>query len=241
MSSTRSVLQAGRVKDTGGIRTREQPPSRERTSIGRWFFVLFFSLGFASISTLCLHPRTRGGDERGEEYALHLAERAAGASRGQIGREREQAELFCLRLFSRSFAASQIFSSLSLSLSLSLSRPRGPSFSLTTTTTPKKKTKMEKQATGMLYVDRILYSSVIYPANYGKEREEEKEKKKETSRRKERESARPRPTSHLKKLKKKKKKTLSTGFIPKTLCEDNDPLDILVLMQVRKERERERE
>ena len=121
MSSTRSVLQAGRVKDTGGIRTREQPPSRERTSIGRWFFVLFFSLGFASISTLCLHPRTRGGDERGEEYALHLAERAAGASRGQIGREREQAELFCLRLFSRSFAASQIFSSLSLSLSLSLS------------------------------------------------------------------------------------------------------------------------
>ena len=120
MSSTRSVLQAGRVKDTGGIRTREQPPSRERTSIGRWFFVLFFSLGFASISTLCLHPRTRGGDERGEEYALHLAERAAGASRGQIGREREQAELFCLRLFSRSFAASQIFSSLSLSLSLSL-------------------------------------------------------------------------------------------------------------------------
>ena len=39
----------------------------------------------------------------------------------------------------------------------------------------------------------------------------------------------------------KKKKTLSTCFIPKTLCEDNDPLDILVLMQVRKERERERE
>ena len=39
----------------------------------------------------------------------------------------------------------------------------------------------------MLYVDRILYSSVIYPSNY--------------------------------------------GFIPKTLCEDNDPLDVLVLMQ----------
>ncbi len=38
-----------------------------------------------------------------------------------------------------------------------------------------------------VYIDRILYSSVVYPHNY--------------------------------------------GFIPKTLCEDNDPLDILVLMQ----------
>lgn len=37
-------------------------------------------------------------------------------------------------------------------------------------------------------VDRILYSSVVYPHNY--------------------------------------------GFIPRTLCEDNDPLDVLVLMQV---------
>lgn len=42
--------------------------------------------------------------------------------------------------------------------------------------------------TGLLYVDRILYSSVVYPHNY--------------------------------------------GFIPKTLCEDGDPLDVLVLMQV---------
>eukprot|EP00879_Flechtneria_rotunda_P023406 GHRR01024758.1.p1 GENE.GHRR01024758.1~~GHRR01024758.1.p1 ORF type:complete len:272 (+),score=94.94 GHRR01024758.1:598-1413(+) len=41
--------------------------------------------------------------------------------------------------------------------------------------------------TGMLYVDRILASSVRYPHNY--------------------------------------------GFIPQTLCEDNDPLDVLVLMQ----------
>jgi len=40
----------------------------------------------------------------------------------------------------------------------------------------------------MLQVDRILYSSVVYPHNY--------------------------------------------GFIPRTLCEDNDPLDVLVLMQV---------
>ncbi|CAL8464620.1 g4155 [Coccomyxa elongata] len=43
------------------------------------------------------------------------------------------------------------------------------------------------KATGLLYVDRILYSSVVYPHNY--------------------------------------------GFIPQTLCEDNDPLDVLVLMQ----------
>jgi inorganic pyrophosphatase len=39
----------------------------------------------------------------------------------------------------------------------------------------------------MLFVDRILYSSVVYPHNY--------------------------------------------GFIPKTLCEDHDPIDVLVLMQ----------
>jgi inorganic pyrophosphatase len=38
--------------------------------------------------------------------------------------------------------------------------------------------------TGMLFVDRILYSSVVYPHNY--------------------------------------------GFIPKTLCEDHDPIDVLV-------------
>lgn len=40
---------------------------------------------------------------------------------------------------------------------------------------------------GMLYVDRILHSSVVYPHNY--------------------------------------------GFVPQTLCDDNDPLDVLVLMQ----------
>lgn len=39
-----------------------------------------------------------------------------------------------------------------------------------------------------LQVDRVLYSSVVYPHNY--------------------------------------------GFIPRTLCEDNDPMDVLVLMQV---------
>lgn len=43
------------------------------------------------------------------------------------------------------------------------------------------------KTTGMLYVDRILHSSVVYPHNY--------------------------------------------GFVPQTLCDDNDPLDVLVLMQ----------
>lgn len=43
------------------------------------------------------------------------------------------------------------------------------------------------KATGMLKVDRVLYSSVMYPANY--------------------------------------------GFIPQTLGDDNDPLDVLVMMQ----------
>jgi len=50
------------------------------------------------------------------------------------------------------------------------------------------KTKYElDKKTGLIRVDRILYSSVQYPANY--------------------------------------------GFIPQTYCEDNDPLDILVLGQ----------
>lgn len=49
------------------------------------------------------------------------------------------------------------------------------------------KTELDKPS-GLLKVDRILHSSVIYPANY--------------------------------------------GFIPETLAEDNDPLDILVLCQL---------
>jgi len=44
------------------------------------------------------------------------------------------------------------------------------------------------KATGLLKLDRVLYSSVYYPANY--------------------------------------------GFIPQTYCDDNDPLDILVLSQI---------
>jgi inorganic pyrophosphatase len=48
------------------------------------------------------------------------------------------------------------------------------------------KYELDKQ-TGMLRLDRILYSAVYYPANY--------------------------------------------GFIPQTLAEDNDPLDVLVLCQ----------
>lgn len=50
----------------------------------------------------------------------------------------------------------------------------------------KVKYELDKK-TGLIRVDRILMSSVIYPANY--------------------------------------------GFIPRTYCEDNDPLDILVLGQ----------
>ena len=50
----------------------------------------------------------------------------------------------------------------------------------------KVKYELDKE-TGLLKVDRILYSSVIYPANY--------------------------------------------GFIPRTLGDDEDPLDVLVLMQ----------
>jgi inorganic pyrophosphatase len=48
------------------------------------------------------------------------------------------------------------------------------------------KYEMDKE-TGLIKVDRILYSAVYYPANY--------------------------------------------GFIPRTLAEDNDPLDVLVLCQ----------
>lgn len=50
----------------------------------------------------------------------------------------------------------------------------------------KNKYELDKE-TGMIKVDRVLFSSVQYPANY--------------------------------------------GFIPRTYCEDNDPLDVLVLGQ----------
>lgn len=49
------------------------------------------------------------------------------------------------------------------------------------------KYELDKQS-GMLRLDRVLYSSVYYPANY--------------------------------------------GFIPQTYCDDNDPLDILILSQI---------
>jgi|TARA_B110000285_G_C14978449_1_gene540119 inorganic pyrophosphatase len=49
------------------------------------------------------------------------------------------------------------------------------------------KYELDKES-GMLKLDRVLYSSINYPANY--------------------------------------------GFIPKTYCEDDDPLDILVLSQI---------
>ncbi|CAO2824186.1 unnamed protein product [Amaranthus hypochondriacus] len=50
----------------------------------------------------------------------------------------------------------------------------------------KVKYELDKK-TGLIKVDRILYSSVVYPHNY--------------------------------------------GFIPRTICEDSDPLDVLVIMQ----------
>lgn len=50
----------------------------------------------------------------------------------------------------------------------------------------KVKYELDKK-TGLIKVDRVLYSSVVYPHNY--------------------------------------------GFVPRTLCEDNDPMDVLVLMQ----------
>ncbi|MFK7900950.1 MAG: inorganic diphosphatase [Cyclobacteriaceae bacterium] len=49
------------------------------------------------------------------------------------------------------------------------------------------KYELDKES-GMLILDRVIYSSMYYPANY--------------------------------------------GFIPKTYCDDNDPLDILVLSQI---------
>lgn len=49
------------------------------------------------------------------------------------------------------------------------------------------KYELDKE-TGLLTLDRVLYSSVYYPANY--------------------------------------------GFIPQTFCDDNDPLDILVISQI---------
>lgn len=49
------------------------------------------------------------------------------------------------------------------------------------------KYELDKQS-GLLKLDRVLYSSVYYPANY--------------------------------------------GFIPRTYCEDDDPLDILILSQI---------
>nr|AAK98675.1 Putative soluble inorganic pyrophosphatase [Oryza sativa Japonica Group] len=54
----------------------------------------------------------------------------------------------------------------------------------------KVKYELDKK-TGMIKVDRVLYSSVVYPHNY--------------------------------------------GFIPRTLCEDGDPMDVLVLMQGEKD------
>ncbi|XP_048438039.1 soluble inorganic pyrophosphatase 1-like [Pyrus x bretschneideri] len=52
------------------------------------------------------------------------------------------------------------------------------------------KHKLDKKS-GLIVVDRVLYSSVVYPHNY--------------------------------------------GFIPRTICDDSDPMDVLVLMQGEKD------
>ena len=83
----------------------------------------------------------------------------------------------------------------------------------------------------MLYVDRILYSSVIYPANYGEEDQRRKKRGKEGTRRGKKRARPPFFLSTSDLLTGGGKKPFFSGFIPKTLCEDNDPLDILVLMQ----------
>ena len=125
--------------------------------------------------------------------------------RAQLGpqnRGRGKKRVLCLRLsivlfcsLSRPFAASQKKKKLpqpQLFLFLSLS---SSSF-------------QHKQATGMLYVDRILYSSVIYPANYGELCGEKREKRRSFSFLIPSlfSLSRPRPPSHddgKKKLKKK--------------------------------------
>jgi inorganic pyrophosphatase len=68
------------------------------------------------------------------------------------------------------------------------SRPIEPSNSVTVVIEIPKGSKLKYEldkASGLLRVDRVLHSSVIYPANY--------------------------------------------GFVPRTYCEDGDPLDVLVL------------
>ena len=67
-----------------------------------------------------------------------------------------------------------------------VSHPDGDVFNAVIEIPKGSKVKYElDKATGLIRVDRILYSSVVYPANY--------------------------------------------GFVPRTYCDDDDPLDVLVL------------
>ena len=79
--------------------------------------------------------------------------------------------------------------------------------------------------TGMLYIDRILYSSVVYPHNYGARNGVQNHLPRPLRIRNLRLSVAVVP--HL-----WSKPPSRTGFVPQTLCEDEDPLDVLVLMQV---------
>ena len=77
----------------------------------------------------------------------------------------------------------------------------------------------------MLYIDRILYSSVVYPHNYGARNGTPKATCLDLRTRNLRSSGACGPHLWSKPLSR-------TGFVPQTLCEDEDPLDVLVLMQV---------
>jgi len=78
------------------------------------------------------------------------------------------------------------------------------------------------KATGMLYIDRVLYSSVVYPHNCAPHPLASVSTKNTSTAMV---SALPSKLPQM---------TLGSadGFIPQTLCEDDDPLDVLVLMQV---------
>lgn len=78
-----------------------------------------------------------------------------------------------------------------------------PLFNLIRTIHTPHRYELDKE-TGMLYVDRVLYSSVVYPANYG----------------------------FLGQVCMLFNLAPAAHAITQTYCEDGDPLDILVLMQV---------
>ncbi|XP_031388319.1 soluble inorganic pyrophosphatase-like isoform X1 [Punica granatum] len=94
-----------------------------------------------------------------------------------------------LSSMSRRSVAAHPWHDLEIVLCLSFAGPGAPAvFNCVVEIGKGSKVKYELDKTsGLIKVDRVLYSSVVYPHNY--------------------------------------------GFIPRTLCEDSDPMDVLVLMQ----------